>query len=43
MVVERQKILFLGLQVLLMGLWNLKDINIRAKTVLKINWSVKTP
>ena len=42
---SRQKISFLGLQVLLPGLWNLKDIRlkIRAKTVLKLNWSVKAP
>ena len=42
---SRQKISFLGLQVLLTGLWNLKDIRlkIRAKTVLKLNWSVKAP
>ena len=39
-VIKRQNI-FLGLWVLLTGLWNLKDIQIRAKTILNMNWSLK--
>ena len=42
-VIKRQKISFSGLKVLLTGLWDLKVFKIRAKTVLKINWSVKMP
>ena len=42
-VIKTQKLSFFGLWVLLTGLWDLKDILNSAKTVLKVNWPVKTP
>ena len=42
-VIKRQKISFLGCRFCWLVCWILKIFKIRAKTVLKINWSVKTP